>query len=273
MKKLLKLFSKLSLSFLLIFSLFTNITFADSNFPNPTNYKYINDYVGLMDESTKENIVSIGKELEDKTGAQSIIVIIDTIGNDTIENYANKLFRTWGIGEKDKDNGLLILLAIDDRSYKVEVGRGLEGAIPDLQSNKVMENLATPYFKNDDYSAGLLNSYSKFADLIASEYDVTLEKSTTLDIPNSQYSTNNSFLGIRLPNFSSIFVLGLVLLDLIFNRGRITKTIVNLLFLSSRRGPRGGGGRGGFGGGNSGGGGFGGFGGGSSNGGGSSGKW
>lgn len=271
MKKFFKLLSKLSLSFLFIFSTLTNVTFADSTFPTPTNYKYINDYVGLMDEATKENIVSIGKELEDKTGAQSVIVIVDTIGNDTIQNYANKFFRSWGIGEKDKDNGLLILLAIDDRSYKVEVGRGLEGVIPDLMSNRVMENLATPYFKNNDYSTGLLNSYSKFADLIASEYNVTLEKSTTLNIPNNQYSNKSTLIGRVIPNLPSFFILGIILLDFIFNRGRITKTILKLLFISSGRGPRGGGGRGGFGGGSSGG--FGGFGGGSSNGGGSSGKW
>lgn len=271
MKKFVKVFGKLSLSILFIFSLLTSITFADSIYPDPTNYKYINDYVGLMDEATKENIVSIGKELEDKTGAQSVIVIVDTIGNDTIAKYANKLFRTWGLGQEDKDNGLLILLAIDDRSYRVEVGRGLEGVIPDLLSNRVMENLATPYFQNNDYSSGLLNSYSKFADLIAEEYNVTLEKSTTLDIPNTQYTHNSSLIGRVIPNISSFFILGIILLDFIFNGGRITRTILQLLFISGR-GPRGGGGRGGFGGGGSSGG-FGGFGGGSSNGGGSSGKW
>lgn len=270
MKKYIKVFGKLSLSILFIFSLLTNITFADSIYPEPTNYKYINDYVGLMDEATKENIVSIGRELEDKTGAQSVIVIIDTIGNDTIANYANKFFRTWGIGQEDKDNGLLILLAIEDRSYRVEVGRGLEGVIPDLLSNKVMESLATPYFQNNDYSTGLLNSYSKFADLIAEEYNVTLEKSTTLDIPNNQYTNDSSLIGRVIPNISSLFILGIILLDFIFNRGRLTRTILQLLFISGR-GPRGGG-RGGFGSGGSSGG-FGGFGGGSSNGGGSSGKW
>lgn len=268
MKSFLKFSNKFTLSLILVISLLTNITFADSIFPEVTTNKYINDYINLVDDKTKENIISIGKELEDKTGAQSVIVIVDTIGNDTIQNYANKLFRSWGIGEADKDNGLLILVALDDRSYRVEVGRGLEGVIPDLLSNRVMENMATPHFKNNDYSTGLLNSYSYFADLIAEEYNVTLEKSTTLDIPNNQYQNKTGLIGRVIPNMSSFFILGLVLLDFIFNRGRITRTIIQLLFLSSRRGPRGGGG--GFGGG---GGGFGGFGGGSSNGGGSSGKW
>lgn len=274
MKKFLNYFKNFSLSFLLIFSLFTNFAYAETTYPSPTNYKYINDYINLVDTSTKEKIVSIGKELEDKTGAQAVIVIVDTIENDTIANYANKLFRTWGIGEEDKDNGLLILLALEDRTYRVEVGRGLEGAIPDLLSSKVMDNEAKPYFQNDDYSTGLLNSYSHFADLIAEEYGTTLDKSQNISLPQDDYVSNNDrgLLGTIISNFSSFIVIGFILLDLIFNRGRITSTILRLLFISSGHGPRGGGGRGGFGGGSSGGG-FGGFGGGSSNGGGSSGKW
>lgn len=274
MKKFLNYFKNFSLSFLLIFSLFTNFAYAETTYPSPTNYKYINDYIDLVDTSTKEKIVSIGKELEDKTGAQAIIVIVDTIENDTIANYSNKLFRAWGIGEEDKDNGLLILLALEDRTYRVEVGRGLEGAIPDLLSSKVMDNEAKPYFQNDDYSTGLLNSYSYFADLIAEEYGTTLDKSQNISLPQDNYVSNNDrgLLGNIISNFSSFIVIGFILLDLIFNRGRITSTILKLLFISSGRGPRGGGGGGGFGGGSSGGG-FGSFGGGSSNGGGSSGKW
>ena len=77
------------------------ITNASSNYPNPTNLKYINDYTNTINNNYKEKIVSIGKELEDKTGAQSIIVVIDSTNNIPIEDYSNKLFRAWGIGESD----------------------------------------------------------------------------------------------------------------------------------------------------------------------------
>ena len=128
-------------------------------YPQPTNLKYVNDYVNLLTLDEKEQIVSIGKELEDKTGAQATIVIISSLDDVPIEDYANKLFRSWGIGQADEDNGLLILLSIEDRSWRVEVGRGLEGAITDAGSGRVMRNLAVRISKND-YGTGLLNSYS-----------------------------------------------------------------------------------------------------------------
>lgn len=264
LKKLKFLLISLLVSLLFSFSL---IAFAETNIPTPTNYKYVNDYVGILTQDEKEKIISIGKELEDKTGAQAVAVIIDSTNGEPIEEYALKLFRTWGIGQKNKDNGLLVLVAINDRSWRVEVGRGLEGAIPDALSNRVMESLAKESFKEGNYGEGILNSYSSFSDLIAEEYDVTLDKSLNITIPKE----NNSE---KVPLFTSMGFLGvLLLIDLIFNRGSITLLILRILFLTGGYGRGGrGGGSGGFGG-SSGSGGFGGFGGGSSNGGGSSGKW
>lgn len=254
-------------SLFLVFLIFSVTTNATNQFPEPTSYKYVNDYIGLLNESEIKSIVSIGKELEDKTGAQATIVIIDSTNNIPISDYSNKLFRDWGIGQEGKDNGLLILLALNDKSWRVEVGRGLEGAIPDALSNRIMESIAKPSFINGNYGEGLLNSYSSFSDSIATEYGVTLDKSLHITLPNdtstyNEGSTLGTFIGI------GVFVL-LFLLDIIFNGGRVSSTLIQLIFISNlgrRNGPRGGGG-------SSGGGGFGGFGGGSSNGGGSSGGW
>ena len=265
--KLLKKLNFLLIS-LIVSLLFSSslITFAETTLPSPTNYKYVNDYVGILTQDEKEKIISIGKELEDKTGAQAVAVIIDSTNGEPIEEYALKLFRTWGIGQKNKDNGLLVLVAINDRSWRVEVGRGLEGAIPDALSNRVMQSLATDKFKEGNYGEGILNSYSSFSDLIAEEYNVTLSKSLNITIPKE----NNLQ---KAPLFTSVGLLGvLLLLDLIFNGGSITLLILRILFLTGGYGRGGRGGRGGMGGSSGGSGGFGGFGGGSSNGGGSSGK-
>lgn len=253
-----------SLLFLLSFSI---IASADVNYPLPTNYKYINDYVDILSEDEKEKIISIGKELEDKTTAQSVVVIIDSTDGIEIADYALNLFRTWGIGQKNKDNGLLILIAIEDRAWRVEVGRGLEGSIPDVLSNRVMETLAKDNFKSGDYGLGIINSYSAFSDLIAEEYGVSLDKSLDITVPNNDYGSKN------ISTFIIIGIIGvLFLLDLFFNGGSITLLLVKILFFTGGR-RRGRNGPGGFGGGSSGGGGFGGFGGGSSSGGGSSGRW
>lgn len=267
MKILSKIKVLLLSSLLLLF--FTQIASAEINFPNPTNYKYVNDYTDILTEDEKEKIISIGKELEDKTGAQAVTVIINSTDGKPIESYALNLFRTWGIGEKNKDNGLLILIALEDKNWRVEVGRGLEGAIPDALSNRVMESLAKEKFRTEEYGTGIVNSYSAFSDLIAEEYGITLDKSLNISMKNNKYNYTN------IPIFSGMGIfLVLILLDFIFNGGSITLLLLKILFFTggNRRGGRGG--HGGFGGGgSSGGGGFGGFGGGSSSGGGSSGSW
>ena len=246
------------------------ITNASSNYPNPTNLKYINDYTNTINNNYKEKIVSIGKELEDKTTAQAVVVVINSTNNIPIEDYCNKLFRNWGIGQSDKDNGLLLLVAINDRTFRVEVGRGLEGAIPDALSNRIMDSIAKPEFKQGNYEEGILNSYASLCDYIATEYGITLDKSydsSVSNTTNSKTSNNKEFGFIGVAFFILIFF------DLFFNKGRIISSLLQLLFWNDFFGGRRGGG-GGFGGGNSNsGGGFGNFGGGSSNGGGSSGNW
>ena len=255
-KNLLKLFlSCLCFSF----CIFSILIYGKFTFPSPTDAKYLNDYVGIVDSSSAQNIMAIGYELEVKTGAQVAIVIINSTQGIPIEDYSVHLFREWGIGSSEKDNGLLILLALQDKNWRVEVGRGLEGAIPDLLSHDVMENIAKPNFIEGHYGKGLLDTYITFCDMIASEYQVTLSSLSSPPLPYnpSNASTKGSNMGI-------LFMI-LLLVDFLFNRGRISSTLLHVLFWSNinRRGPRGGSG------GNAGGG----FSGGSSNGGGSSGSW
>lgn len=260
--KLKRLFSSLFL-FIIITTLSLQ---AATNFPSPTPYFYINDYVSITNQSARDQIISIGHELEAKTGAEATIVIIDSTDTIPLEDYANELFRTWGIGSANQDNGLLILMSMSDTTWRIEVGRGLEGALPDLLTNKVMTEIAKPHFVNGDYSQGLVLAYSSFADSIAAEYGVTLDHS--LHVAPVNASPTSHYGGIM-----GIVLMVVVALDLVFNRGRIFGSFLQLLFISNlfRGGPRGGrGGGGGFGGSGFGGGGFGG---GSSNGGGSSGGW
>lgn len=254
-------FLKLFIFFLLLVDSFFPFTInAEIKVPSPTPYKYVNDYLKVINQTELNNIVSIGKELEDKTGAQAVVVIIDSTNNIPIEEYAINLFRTWGIGQKEKDNGLLLLLAIKDRAWRVEVGRGLEGAVPDALSNRIMESVAKPNFIEDNYGKGVANSYSTLCDYIAKEYNVTLDKSLNISVTNT-----NTISTANLKIYGGM-LLGLILLDLLFNRGRISYMLLQIIILNNifrGNGPRGG----------SSGGGFGGFGGGSSSGGGSSGNW
>ena len=240
---------------------------AETKFPKPTGLKYVNDYANVIDNDSTQYIVSVGKELEDKTGAQATVVVINSLEGESIEAYANGIFREWGIGQSNKNNGLLILLSVTDRKWRVEVGTGLEGAVTDIYSSRVMNDLAVPRFKQNQYGQGLRQAYSVLSDNIAKEYKVILDKN--INVP--QYSERGKNIN-KTKNGNSVLVIGvivLVFLDFIFNRGKLTRFMMKLLFWSSigRRGGRSGRNN------SSGGGGFGGFGGGSSSGGGSSGGW
>ena len=272
-----KLFKKVLLISSLLLVCIYSITFAaNTKFPSVTTNKYINDYTGTMSKNYTEKIISIGKELEEKTTAQCVIVVINSTNNVPIEKYANELFRSWGIGTSEKNNGLLILLAMDDRNWRVEVGKGLEGAVPDVLSNKIMTSYGKPYFRDGNYNDGLLNCYYEFSNKIAEEYGVSLTSLENINVSSKDYNNNNSSSNTSNKVIPGVIIL-LIFLDIILNRGRVCRTFLQMIIISSHhRGPRGGGGgfgggSSGFGGGNSGG--NGGFGGGSSNGGGSSGSW
>ena len=178
------------LFFILIVSAFP--VKAEMDIPKPTNLKYVNDYANVLSPETKEYIVSVGKELEDKTGAQSVVVIVNSLGEYDIETYATTLFRQWGIGQKEKNNGFLMLVSMQDRMRRVEVGYGLEGAVPDIYTDQVMESLFKPAFQKGEYDKGIKESYSAFADAIAKEYNVKLEKNDKVSLPQQQENKSSN---------------------------------------------------------------------------------
>jgi len=239
-------------------------------FPQPTPFKYINDYVGVIDQAHVQKIVNVGKELEDKTGAQVTAVIVSTLDGMSVEDYAVELFRNWGIGQKGKDNGILLLVAVDDHVMRIEVGYGLEGAIPDGKAGRIRDDYIIPYFQDDNYADGVYYGYLALANEVAKEYNVTLSFDVNAELPETDDESSNLESIITL----IITILILISVGISSRRG---------FGRYSGRGPWGPGGFGGFGGfggggrsgrGNSGsGGGFGGFGGGRSGGGGASGKW
>ena len=227
---------------------------ATPSLPSPTTYKYINDYAGSISKQGLDYFVEVGTQVELSTGAQAIVVVVPSTEGIPIEDYAIKLFRSWGIGHAEEDNGLLILLATKDQRWRVEVGRGLEGLIPDALSNRIMTNIAKPEFIEGRYEEGLIKAYDSFNAILFEEYGVTPSTNTQ---PHKQTSI-------------APIIIVLLLLDIVLNRGRILSSLLQIFYISSitggGRGRGNGGGPGGFGG-------NGGFGGGSSNGGGSSGGW
>ncbi len=239
----------------LILFIFTGIGFCEeANFQNYTGY--VNDYVNILSIETKAKLTALSAEIENKTTSQLAVLTIDATSPLDIETYAVKLFEKWGIGKKGKNNGVLILVAVKDRQARIEVGYGLEGAIPDALAKNIIEKSMVPFFKKGDYNTGVLQGAAVISKLIASEYNIKISELDNIKI---------SPLSKEFSIFDFLFLIFVIII--------LIRIRVFWFFPMSGTGS----GRGGYwhGGSSSGGfsGGFGGFGGGFSGGGGASGRW
>lgn len=231
----------------------------------PSYSGYVNDYANLLTPSDKAKLTSFISELETKTTAQVAVLTLGTTQPLEIESYAVELFEQWGIGQKDKDNGVLILVAVDDRAVRIETGYGLEGVLPDAVCNQIIYQLIIPNFKKGDYSQGITMGTVAVVDLVAKEYKVELTAFESTEVPMPQVRPGSPLAAFLRTVLLLIFFVVFI--------GLRAGLLWFLLLPNGRR--RGGYWFGGGYGGNSGGfsGGFGGFGGGLSGGGGASGRW
>jgi uncharacterized protein len=146
---------------------------------------YLSDFAGILSAETKATLEPKLYQLEASTSAQIAVVTIKSLDGDTIENYAEKLFQDWGIGQKGKDNGALLLVAVDDREMRIEVGYGLEPIITDALSSRIIRNQITPAFKAGDYNRGILEGTEG---LIAAAYgDETVGSITSAPVSGSWF--------------------------------------------------------------------------------------
>lgn len=225
----------------------------------PTDY--VNDFAHVLDSATVAQLDNICLQIDQKAHAQIAVVTVNSLDGSDIESYAVALFKKWGIGSKATDHGVLLLFAIQDHRYRIEVGYGLEPILPDGKVGGFGRE-AVPQLKQNDYNGAVLLMTSRVADVIAQDAGIQLTSVPQFSAPPRE-QPRPSLSGKQL------LVLGIILLIVLLTPLR------KVLFWMLLFGGGGGGGGGyssggGFGGG---GGGFGGFGGGSSGGGGASGDW
>jgi len=248
-----------------IFQFIYPLSGFSQNLPDYTGY--VNDYANILSYETENKLSQLIGELERKTTSQIAVATIQTTSPLDIETYSVKLFEKWGIGQKGKDNGVLLLIAVNDRKMRIEVGYGLEGAIPDALAKIIITQYITPSFKEGDFNAGVSKGVIGITKLISKEYDIELSKLS--DIPINVPMPEKPSLLASVLNF--IFTLFIIIMFVSLRMGFLWW----FLLIPGTHRRRGGHWYGGGFGGNSGGfsGGFGGFGGGLSGGGGASGGW
>jgi uncharacterized protein len=224
---------------------------------------YVNDFAGVLNSATTAQLTDLATTVDRKAGAQIAVVTIKTLDGMEASDYANRLFKQWGIGHKD-DRGILILLAVSDHKYWVEVGYGLEPILNDAKVGDFGREMV-PYLKQGEYSGGVSLLTYRIADVIARDRGIALPQTSTKPPPSGPAPAT--------PFDPRLLLIVFVILILVFGIRNVLSFFFGFFLGGGGRGSWGGGGwsGGGFGGG--GGGGFGGFGGGSSGGGGAGGGW
>jgi uncharacterized protein len=139
-------------------------------YPEPTGY--VTDTTGALTDATKERLVGLLRRLHEKTQAQVGVAIIPTTGGVDIETYAIKLFERWKVGMKGQDNGVLFLAAVNDHKMRIEVGYGLEGALPDGKTGEILRTIVRPRFQAGDVNGGVLGGVEAVVAAIAAEYKI-----------------------------------------------------------------------------------------------------
>ena len=126
----------------------------------------VNDYAGILSPAERASLEEQTVELRRKTGAQFAVVIVKSLEGGQIDDFTNKLFARWGVGEKGKNNGVMLLVAIQDRKARVEPGYGLEPILPDALAGRVLDEQLFPAFKQQHYAQGLSQAVSRIAQII-----------------------------------------------------------------------------------------------------------
>jgi uncharacterized protein len=127
------------------------------------------DTAGLLSEAQRASLENLSRDVEQKTTAQFAIVTVRSLDGMTVENYANELFNSWGIGQKDVNNGLLLLVAPNERRMRIEVGRGLELLLTDSLCGEIRDEQIIPRFKQQDYAGGIIAGSERLAEILRSD--------------------------------------------------------------------------------------------------------
>ncbi len=234
--------------------LFATSLFADGIFPDRIN-KQVNDWGDLLSSTQERQLEQALIQYEAESSNEIVVATFSSLEDENLEDVSERMFSTWNLGKSGKDNGVLLSIFKNERKIRIEVGYGLEGALPDITAGKIIRNDIGPYFKAGRWYEGIVAGLQGIIQATTGEYTGTGARRT------QKRQEKSSPFGFIFP----------LIIFLLIGRGRMGGLggfFLGSMLGSSMRGGRGGGFGGGFGGGGgfSGGGGFGG-------GGGASGGW
>ncbi|MGM0898721.1 MAG: TPM domain-containing protein [Bacillota bacterium] len=179
-------------------------------FPELTDDIYIQDIADVLSEEQEAEIKQLGAGLEDATTAQIAVMVVDSLEGEPIESYANEALRHYGVGSAEENNGVMVVLSMTDREIYIEIGYGLEGALPDGKVGRILDDYAVPYLREDRPDQAVLNTYQALYQEVAIEYGWDGEAVSPQ--PLNEVTSDEGGGGLMQPIITFLIVLALLFL-------------------------------------------------------------
>ncbi|MEW6237025.1 MAG: TPM domain-containing protein [Candidatus Omnitrophota bacterium] len=154
-----------------------NVETSSANWPHPVNF--VSDFAGIIPDNQEQSLNALARKLKELTGAELAVATISRIeekGYGSIEDAAVDLFKQWGVGRESEDDGLLLLIAVKERKYRLEVGYGMESVIPDSVASRLTRTLLPDAFRQGRYGDGVMNLAAALVEKIAQDKNIPLNQ-------------------------------------------------------------------------------------------------
>lgn len=162
--------------YLMLCLVFAFLFCGATTYAAPNKSEFVTDKADMLSHEDEVTIEAVLNEIYEQSGVEYAVYISPSLNGDSIENASLNEFRSLGLGNKEKNNGLLLYIAKEDRQFRLEVGYGLEGVITDTQASKII-NCITPYFRSEDYCSGILAAITKTVETLNSSEEYSIEQS------------------------------------------------------------------------------------------------
>ena len=192
--------------------------------PFPAATGRVNDFAGVLDAAVEAEIDQLLADLERKTSSEVAVVVVGSLDGMSVDDYANRMFKAWGVGQATQDNGVLIVVAPREREMRIEVGYGLEGVLPDGLAGEIIRDQFTPRFRDDDYPGGIRDGVRRVVEVIERHQVLTPELARF-----DESSSTDAPVALLLPFFGLFVAIGFFLIGV----GLRTRTAFPLLVEAS----------------------------------------
>lgn len=126
---------------------------------SPMDNFFVNDFVGILSTANEQDLIDRAQRLEEENGVQVVVLIVDNYTGTSIDTYATNVFNEWGIGQKSDNNGVLLVLATEDKEVAIRVGTGMEGQLTDSKTGRILDDYFVPYASDGDYNSAVYETY------------------------------------------------------------------------------------------------------------------